>query len=494
MKVVAIDQGTTSTKAVLLDPDGRSDSLGAIRHAQYLPRTGWHEHDAQELLGNVRRLLDAGAAAGVDAMALANQGETVVAWDRRTGMPLGPAIVWQDQRTQQQVTALAVDGREDEVRSLSGLPLDSYFSATKLRWLLDHADGAHDLARQGFLGLGTSDSYLIERLTGRYATDVTTASRTSLMNLDGCRWDSRLCDIFGVPEELLPEIVPDSEAFGTIGTPYGSATLVTSVVDQIAALYGHGCRTAGDGKVTVGTGAFALVLTGHGSPAGLSGGSVPTAAWQAGGGRGRAYAADGAVYTAAAAVEWLIRIGLLDSVADLAHLTGPSAASRGVCFVPALSGLACPHWDRSAAGLFIGMDAATDRQDLVKAVLEGIAFRIAEVLDTLGFSTAPDRPVSIDGGLSRSAYFLQFLCDICQRPFSSCGEAEITALGAGSLALARIGNLDASAYRPAMKVERVHIEPSLIADDAVVLRARFADACRRATGWRPADTAELRIF
>ncbi|MDB5551856.1 MAG: glpK1 [Rhizobium sp.] len=485
MKVVAIDQGTTSTKALLVTPDGEATSLGAIRHEQHYPRNGWLEHSAKELLDNIRGLLDAGAAAGATVMALANQGETVVAWNRCTGEPLAPAIVWQDQRTEPAITALRDAGREADVQSLSGLPLDSYFSGTKLKWLLDHVEGARELARQGHLGLGTSDSYFIERLTGRYATDVTTASRTSLMNLDTCQWDSRLCDIFGVPEEILPEIALDAEPFGTVATPHGPVTLIASVVDQIAALYGHGCRAPGEGKITVGTGAFALVLTGNERPAGLRGGSVPTAAWQAG--RARAYAADGAVYTAAAAVDWLVRIGLLGDISELADLSGPSAASRGVYFVPALSGLACPHWDRSAAGLFIGMDSATDRQDLVKAVLEGIAFRIAEVVDTIGFSTSAQSAISLDGGLTRSNYFLQFLSDICRRTLSSCGEAEVTALGVGWLALANANGRDAAAYLPPTKIERADTFPSASAGDVEEIRARFSDALRRSTGWRKTE-------
>lgn len=482
MKVVAIDQGTTSTKALLVTPDGEATSLGAIRHAQHYPQKGWLEHSAKELLGNVRDLLDAGTAAGATVVALANQGETVVAWNRRTGEALAPAIVWQDQRTEQAITALRDAGKEADVQALSGLPLDSYFSATKLKWLLDHVEGAWELARQGHLGLGTSDSYFIERLTGRYATDVTTASRTSLMNLDTCQWDPRLCEIFGVPLETLPEIASDTEQFGTIATSHGPVTLVASVVDQIAALYGHGCRAPGDGKITVGTGAFALVLTGNKRPVGLAGGSLPTAAWQAGG--GRAYAADGAVYTAAATVEWLVRIGLLGDVGELADLSGPSAVSRGVYFVPALAGLACPHWDRSAAGLFIGMDSATTRHDLVKAALEGIAFRIAEVVDTIGFST--QSPISLDGGLTRSRYFLQFLSDICQRPLSSCGEAEVTALGVAGLALAKASGQDAATYFSPAGIERALTFPAS-GWNVAEARARFGEALRRSKGWRGAD-------
>ncbi len=479
MTIVAIDQGTTSTKALRVAPDGKCEALGSLRHEQILPQPGWVEHDATALLAHVRALIEAGARKGAAGVALANQGETVVAWDRRDGRPIANAIVWQDQRTAPAVEAMARAGKAEMVAALSGLPLDAYFSASKLRWMLDHIEGAGALARQGHLGIGTSDSYFIERLTGRYATDVTTASRTSLMNLDDCAWDAGLCDAFGVPMGLLPEIVTEGEPIGTIATASGPLPLLTSVVDQIASLYGHGCRKPGEGKITVGTGAFALVLTGFERPQAIGEGIVPTAAWSAGG--GRAYAADGGVYTAAAAVEWLIRVGLLGSLGELGALSPPSAAGRQLFFVPALAGLACPHWDRTAAGLFIGMDTATTREDLVKAVLEGVAFRIAEVIDALGFS--PGAAISVDGGLTRCAYFLQFLADVSGHPLIGRGDEETTALGVAALAQAIAGKRDPGTMtRPAQSLPQV--EPGVGSVPAQAFRGRFTDARQLASGWR----------
>jgi glycerol kinase len=430
MRILAIDQGTTSTKAVLVGETGESELVGSIKHRQILPHPGWVEHDAEELLTNVSLLLEEGVKRGATGVALANQGETIITWDRRTGRPVANAIVWQDQRTAEAVAALERKGHAKRALELSGLPLDPYFSASKLRWILDNSSGVANLARQGRLGLGTSDSYFIERLAGRYATDLTTASRTSLMNLGTCHWDAKLCDLFGVPVELLPEISADGEPIGIVKTAAGKAPLLASAVDQIAALYGHGCRLAGEGKVTVGTGAFALALTGHSRPDNRAG-IVPTAAWQTS--QGRLYAVDGGVYRAGAAVEWLLRIGLLSDLSELETLTPPSAAERSVFFVPALSGLACPHWDRSASGLFIGMDNATSREDLIKAVLEGVAFRVAEVLEALGFAEA-GKPISLDGGLTRSPCFMRFLSDVSGRHLLGRGDAEVTALGAAALA------------------------------------------------------------
>ncbi len=392
MRVVAIDQGTTATKALLVEPDGSRRLLATRRHRQILPAPGRVEHDPEELLAHVAELLALGRAEGASAAALANQGETVVAWDRATGRPLANAIVWQDQRTAPGIEALRAAGAAPEVLARAGLPLDAYFSASKLRWLLDHVPEARPLLAQGRLGLATSDAFFLQRLTGAYVTDITTAARTSLLNLDAGAWDETLCALFGVPRETLPEIV---ECDAPLGELPGGLPLTASLVDQIAALHGHGCAAPGDAKVTFGTGAFALAVT-AGRP--RIPGVVAALGWR--GPAGRIHAADGGVYSAGAAVEWLVRLGLVADPAALDGLEGPPAADRGVFFVPALSGLACPHWDRSAAGLWIGLDAATGRADLVKSVLEGVAFRVAEVLDALG---AAGR-LSIDGGLTRGIF------------------------------------------------------------------------------------------
>lgn len=463
--VAAIDQGTTSTKGLLVGPEGVARALGGARHRQIFPHAGWVEHDGAELLANVESIVAEGIAGGATSIALTNQGETVIAWDRRSGTPICNAIVWQDQRTAGNVEALRATGVEDEVRARAGLPLDAYFSATKLKWILGNVAEAHHLRREGRLGLGTSDAYFLERLTGRYVTDVTTAARTSLMNLDSCTWDPVLCELFGVPEELLPEIVECDEPVGEVR----GAELSVSIVDQVAALYGHGCRTAGDMKVTFGTGAFALMVS-DGRP------KVPnvvhTVCW--GGPAHRTYAADGGVYTAGAAIEWLIRIGLLESVGQLANLTGAPAVSKGVCFVPALAGLACPHWDRTATGLWIGFDSGTEREDLIKAVLEGIAFRTVEVIEALDTDRSGGI-LSVDGGLTRSRYFLDFFSMIAGRGVAVPASDELTALGAAMLA---------SGDSVRTRQERGELIGSAGADETHAWRDCFAAARQRTSGWR----------
>ncbi|MEQ1768224.1 MAG: FGGY family carbohydrate kinase [Devosia sp.] len=463
--IAAIDQGTTSTKGLLVAEDGSMRSVGSGKHRQMFPQAGWVEHDGVELLANVVRAIEDSVAAGAKSLAFTNQGETVIAWDKQTGQPICNAIVWQDQRTADEVERLRAGGVESEVRSRSGLPLDAYFSASKLKWILDKVPEAEALQRAGRLGLGTSDSYFLHVLTGRYITDVTTAARTSLMNLDSCAWDQTLCQIFGVPLDLLPQIVECDEPIGSVR----GAELSVSVVDQVAALYGHGCRKPGDMKVTFGTGAFALILT-DGRPTVPN--TVHTACW--GGPAHRAYAADGGVYTAGAAIEWLVRLGLLQDASELSALAGPSAVSKGVCFVPALSGLACPHWDRTATGLWIGLDSGTERQDLIKAVLEGIAFRTVEVLEALD----PDGTgglLSVDGGLTRSRYFLDFFCNASGREIVVPANDELTAFGAAQLA--------AKNTIPVNQAEQTMMIPS---DNKSMAewRDRFTVARQRSSGWR----------
>jgi glycerol kinase len=481
MRIAAIDQGTTSTKCVLVDEAGGETNVGAIRHRQILPRDGWVEHDAMELLANVRELLVRAVDVGAEAVALANQGETVVAWDRRDGRPIYHAIVWQDQRTTAAVEALRRAGLEPPVKDLSGLPLDPYFSASKLRWILDAVPAAKELAQSGHLGLATSDAFFLHQLTGRYVTDATTASRTSLMNLTSCEWDAQLGDIFGVPVDLLPEIKEGEDAFGEVTMNGRSVPVLASVVDQVAALYGHGCRRKGDAKVTFGTGAFALAITGHERPE-LPGGILPTVGWRSAG--RRVYAADGGVYTAGAAVEWLRRIGLLTNVGELEELTGPPAVASGIAFVPALAGLGCPHWDRSAAGLWIGMDSATGRSDLVKAVLEGVALRTAEILDAFGPLIGSGGVLSVDGGLTRSPYFLKFFADAAERSVINAGERELTALGAALLARAAASGAYPDRLAHPSSDALSTIEPSASRGDVAGWKARFAAARDRASGWR----------
>lgn len=463
MRVAAIDQGTTSTRCLVVEEGGAWRLAGSKKHAQHYPADGWVEHDADELLANIREVL---ARAGrVDAIAIANQGESCVAWDARTGVPLSRVIVWQDART---ATSLATLGPEAErlSKNIGGLPLDPYFSASKLAWLIDHVPAVSDALAAGRLRLGTTDAFFLDRLCGRFVTDLATASRTGLLDLSTLDWSDELCALHRVPRACLPRIVPVDEGFGTIdGVPVRA-----SIVDQQAALYGHGCRDSGDVKITFGTGAFLLAVAGDARPD--EGALLPTIAWRT---RGAApvYAIEGGVYDAGAALEWAGRIGLFDSVDELDAFTGPTAISRGLAFVPALSGLAAPYWDRGAAPLFIGMQPATTRQDLARAVLEGIALLTVGLIEAAASMVDFGPRLSIDGGLSQSAYFAQMLASGSGRTVVVPEMHELTALG-----LAELCGLDVSAARSAAR----RFAPDGSVGDAD--RARFAEAVNRARRWR----------
>jgi glycerol kinase len=471
--ILAIDQGTTSTKAYASVDGAPATLVGGRAHRQIRPHAGWVEHDPVEISNHVSELVT--LAGSSDAIGLANQGETVVAWDAQTKRPVYNAIVWQDERTHEEVERLRSAGLEALTLERAGLPLDPYFSASKLRWLLDNAEDARSLARAGRLRLGTSDAFLLDRICGAFCTDVSTASRTSLLNLSTLQWDEDLCEAFGVPIELLPAIMPTTGLFGETA---GKGAISASVVDQQAALFGHDCRRPGDVKITFGTGAFALGLTGETPAFATRSGLLPTCAWRLGQTK-PAFALDGGVLTAGAAVEWLRSVGLLDRFEELDAFEGPSAASKGVMFAPAQSGLGCPHWDRSARGLWIGMNLATSRADLCRAVVEGIAFRAAELIDAFNAVT-PCTKIAVDGGLTRSRYFCSFLAEALGAEILVAKTIDVTA--AGLLQLARLG---ASVAAPTPKIQYHRVEPAGIVGDGD--RYRFAEALRRASGWTDAS-------
>ena len=467
MKAVAIDQGTTATKSFTLDATGKFQSILALEHQQIYPHAGWVEHDAEELLRNVRACLD--AAGNVDAIGIDNQGETVVAWDAATGKPVYNAIVWQDDRTRETTERLKAAGAEDITRARAGLPLDPYFSAGKLRWFIDNVAEARSLLKQGRLRLGTSDAFFLDRLTGTFATDVTTASRTSLMSLDTCAWDPELCKLFDVPIECLPEIRSTAGDLGRVGkTP-----VTASLVDQQAALFGHGCPT----KITFGTGAFALTLTGAGRVDGSKFGILPTVAWKIGNER-PTRALEGGVYNAASAVNWARGLGLFKEFSEIGSFTAASALSRNLVFVPALSGLACPHWDRGAAGLWIGMGLDTTAGDLIQAVLEGVALRATEVIAAMAELTPLGKTISIDGGLTQNPYFNQFLANALQRTLIVQESSELTGLGTARMAMRGAG----ASELPPLPPPRALINPDAPLGDA--LMQRLSEAVKRAKNWK----------
>lgn len=439
MKIAAIDQGTTSTRVLLMQTDGRLSPLLSLPHAQTYPAPGHVEQDGQELLANIGRCLEAASA---DLIGLANQGESCLAWDARDGRPISPVISWQDDRTADVTSRLEREGAAPLVMARAGLPLDPYFSASKLGWIMRHLPRAADLAAHGHLRLGTTDAFFRDRLTGRFETDVATASRTSLMNLKTGEWDAELCALFGVPIKCLPRIGPTSGDLGTL--PDGSR-LAASIVDQQAALYGHGCHSPGDAKVTFGTGAFVQCLTGAlirpDRP-----GPLPTIAWQAPGAP-VVHALDGGVYAAASAVNWAGDLGLFQGLEAISAFDAPAAIDRGIAFVPALAGLGCPHWNRAARGAWLGLSLGQSKADMMQALLEGIALRTAEVLQAMAVLHPFRGPVSVDGGLSRNPYFVQFLAEIVGLELFLPDETEQTAAGLARMAASAAG-LDLPDLRP----------------------------------------------
>lgn len=471
MRIAALDQGTTSTRVLVVTESGSADIQLALRHQQHHPHPGWVEHDPLELLSNLQRCIE--ATGSVDAIGIANQGESCLAWDAKTGEPLSPVIVWQDNRTSAEIEDLRAAGGQTLTLERSGLPLDPYFSASKLGWIVKNLPQAQSALKAGRLRLGTTDAYFLDRLAGVFATDLTTASRTSLMNLATGQWDPELCALFGVPIGTLPEIRDTVGQFGEIG-----ATPVTaSIVDQQASLYGHGCRKTGDAKITFGTGAFALTLTGDQIIREPEKGLLATIAWQMNG--KPVYAMDGGVYDASAAVEWAGRLGLFSDFSELAAFDAPPAISRQLAFVPALSGLACPHWDRSAAALWVGMNGGTTRHDMCQALLEGVALRSVEVISAMdSFLSVTDR-LSIDGGLARSQYFAQFLADSLQRCIVTQRFDELTAFGCAALAAKGLG-IDLKAPRNTT----TEFRPKVTGEISRAWRDTFTDAISRCRNWR----------
>lgn len=474
MRFLAIDQGTTSTRALLVDAAGAVEEVAAVSHRQIYPRPGWVEHDPAEILGAIETCLEAAAGRGpIAAIGLANQGESCLAWDALTGEPASPVIVWQDARTAAACDALKAQGAEALTLGRAGLPLDPYFSASKLGWLWREEGAVRALARAGRLRLGTTDAWFRQRLTGVCATDATTASRTSLMSLGTLGWDEGLCALFGVPAEVLPPIGPTTGALGLVRVGGREVVLGASVVDQQGALYGHGARAPGDAKITFGTGAFALVLTGGrvAAPAG----PLPTVAWAPDGGA-PVFALDGGVYAASSAVNWARDLGLFSDFGAIARFDRPPAIGRGLAFVPALAGLACPHWDRRARGAWLGLGLDHDRADLMQALLEGVALRTAEALGAIAQAVPLADTLTIDGGMSANGHFCRFLADALGRRIIVSAEPELTALGTAALAAAGVGQaVDCTPRGPA-------IEPDARAPRAD-WAARFAAARAAVQGY-----------
>jgi glycerol kinase len=489
--VLALDQGTTSSRAIVFDESGAVRGLAQREFRQLFPHPGWVEHDpeeiwrsqlqvAQEALANARV-----APRDVAAIGITNQRETTVLWERATGAPLANAIVWQDRRTAEACDRLKADGASDWVRAKTGLVIDPYFSATKLAWLLDAIPGARARAARGELAFGTIDAWLAWKLTGGrlHVTDVSNASRTLLFDIEHGRWDDELLALFRVPREVLPEVRPSSGVLGEsaprlLGAPIPIAGLAG---DQQAALFGQGCHGPGMAKNTYGTGCFMLLHTG--SVRVRSGEGLVTTAAASGG--AAEYALEGSVFIAGAVVQWL-RDGLkvIASAAEIEPLARSVADSGGVYLVPAFAGLGAPHWDAYARGAMLGITRGTTAAHLARAALESIAFQSAEVLAAMerdaGVRLAELR---VDGGATANALLMQFQADLLGVPVVRPRVPETTALGAAYLAGLAVGvwpGRDAIAAQ--WRRERV-FAPGMSRDEARARLAGWARAVERAKGW-----------
>jgi len=490
--ILSLDQGTTSSRAILFDEAGMIVAVAQLEFQQFYPQPGWVEHDPTEILTTqmgcaIEALAKAGARPrDVAAIGITNQRETVIVWDRATGKPIHPAIVWQDRRTAGYCSALQESGLGDEVASKTGLVLDPYFSATKVRWILDNVAEAREKAERGELAFGTVDSWLIWHLTSgtHHVTDVTNASRTLLYNIVKGEWDSELLRIFGIPESMLPRVVWSSEKIGEVTTTLGlgGVTIAGIAGDQQAALFGQLCWNEGEAKNTYGTGCFLLQNVGTKfirSKHRL----ITTIAASA---QNRLeYALEGSVFIGGAVVQWLRdNLRLIGASKDVEELAASVPDTGGVVFVPAFVGLGAPHWDPHAGGLLIGLRRETKPGHIARAALESIAFQVADVLEAVHTETGtPLGALRVDGGAAINDLLMQFQADVLGVPVVRPRVTETTALGAAYLAGLASGFWPSPEALRAKRHGDVEFEPRMKDAERAERRARWQRAVERSKGW-----------
>jgi glycerol kinase len=491
--VAAIDQGTTSSRCIVFDHAGAIVSQARKEHRQIFPRPGWVEHDAVEIRDNVREVVaaaigQAGLSRGdLAAIGITNQRETTVLWDRRTGQPIHNAVVWQDTRTADLVREIGGEAGQDRLRALCGLPLATYFSGPKIRWLLDAVPGARARAEAGEVLFGTMDSWLIWNLTGRHVTDVTNASRTMLMNLATLDWDDALLAAIGVPRAMLPKICASSEVYGEATGGLAGLPVASALGDQQAALFGQTCFSPGEGKCTYGTGGFLLVNTGQAPVASLHG-LLTTVGYKIGP-SAAVYALEGSIAVAGSLVQWLRdNLGLIETAPEIEALARTVDDNGGCYFVPAFAGLFAPYWRSEARGVITGLTGYITKGHLARAALEATAWQVREVADAMAAdSGVPLSALKVDGGMTANDLLMQIQADVLDAPVIRPTVAETTCLGASYAAGLAVGfwsDLDSlranwrqdSQWRPAMAPE---------------VRARsyrkWKKAVQRAMDWIDAD-------
>lgn len=441
--ILAIDQGTTSSRAIIFDKAGKIISQSSRKHEQIYPQSGYVSHNAKEIFFNVLEAVKNAIsiadikASDINVLGITNQRETVVLWDKQTGEPVCDAIVWQCRRTSDICQKIIDDGFESEVRQRTGLLPDPYFSASKIKWIMQNVPLAKTLLAQGKLLAGTIDSYIIWNLTGgrRHVTDYTNASRTMLFNIKNLVWDDIMRRYFDIPIEILPQVIPSSGVCGYVKKEiFGAEIPIAGVAgDQHAALFGQTCFESGDIKNTYGTGCFILANTGE-EPVSPQKGLLSTIAWHIGG--KTCYALEGSVFCAGAAIEWLINeIKLISDINELEYILAKTDDTEGVYFVPAFTGLSAPNWDMTARGSVFGMSLATSKEHIVRAVCESIAYQSKDVLDYMAKSANLSiNTIKVDGGICKNDIIMQFQSDMLGIPIVRNGITETTALGVSYLA------------------------------------------------------------
>ena len=495
--VLAFDQGTPSSRAILFDEAGSIRAVAQKEFEQHFPKPGWVEHDPEEIWSSqVGVATEALTRAGlrprdVAAIGITNQRETAIVWDRRTGEPVFNAIVWQDRRTAPFCNQLKEQGHEDTFRAKTGLVIDSYFSGTKVRWILDNVEGAREKAEAGHLAFGTVDSWLVWNLTdgALHMTDVTNASRTLMYNIHTGDWDDELLDILDVPRSMLPEVRSSSEVYAnTSGEIFSSQTPIAGIAgDQQAATFGQRCIEPGMAKNTYGTGSFMLLNTGTEAVESTNQ-LLTTVAWKLGD-QPTEYALEGSVFVTGSAVQWL-RDGLkiIRTAPEVEQLAGQVSDTDGVYLVPAYTGLGAPHWDPYARGTIVGITRGTTAAHIARATLEGIAFQVADVLTAMKKDAGIElQELRVDGGAAANDLLMQIQADLLQAPIVRPSVTETTALGAAYLAGLAVGYWGSGDEISAQWQLDKRFEPQISADEAESRHAQWIRALERSRGWAQED-------
>ena len=490
--ILALDQGTTSSRALVIDASGKVVSVAQKAFNQIFPQPGWVEHCPREIWSSQSGVAtEALAGAGltehdIAAIGITNQRETTILWDRETGEPVANAIVWQDRRTAGFCDALRSRGEAPMIQAKTGLLPDAYFSGSKLNWLLNHVDGARQRAEAGKLAFGTVDSWLIWKLTQgkRHITDVTNASRTMLFNIHTLQWDEELLKLFDIPPSVLPEVVASSGRCAVTSGLLNGIPVAGIAGDQQAALFGQMCSSAGMAKCTYGTGAFMLLNTGA-KPVTSKNQLLTTIAWQIG--NRVEYALEGSMLMAGAVVQWLRdELQMIRSSAEIEELAASVSSSNGIVLVPAFAGLGAPHWDQYARGAIVGMTRGTSRAHIARAALEGIALQVADVLEAMqSDSGLPLAQLRVDGGASANNLLMSIQADVLGIRVVRPKNAEATAMGAAYLAGLAVGYWDdVESIGRQWEIDRV-FDPAMAAAERTRVRSVWHRALDRARGWEP---------